>query len=479
MKNIQDENYANDDLASLMAMDREKEQEFIQSEATKLSKLTDILIDSAIEVVQSRKKYILDDRDILFLDAIMDKFITVEQLLNEGEKYHYKEFIEPLSSKSMVRSQEFSGVKKTCRFKWSVAYPIITGNDTYNSNAYRFDRFNKINSDKKFRFIEAAKLSCHHTDWLICDYIEAEKVVLFFGPPASFKSFVVIDMGLSIAAGHDWHGHKVSQGSVLYICGEGQSGIHKRIMAWEKYHNQSSDNFLVSSSPVQILLENSLQEIETAAKNVIDIALKPKLIIIDTLNRNFGDGDENSTLDMTRFIKGIDRLSHRLKCTIIIVHHSGLGDTNRGRGSSALLGAMDFEYSCKVENGLPGGKLVTLRSTKTKDHEPPESKVFQPHNIEIGTDEDGNSISSVVLIETSQPAKDNKLSKGYRIALDALKTAISNGDPSEDAWKAEAYEKNITSTDKLDSKRKAFDRAKKYLLDQGLIEVKDDGYMVI
>jgi KaiC/GvpD/RAD55 family RecA-like ATPase len=126
MKNIQNENSENEDFTSLMAMEREKEQEFLQSEAAKLSKLTDILIDSAIEVVQSRKNYMLDDRDILFFDAISNEFITVEQVLNAGEKYHFKDFLEPLSSKSMVTSQEFSGVKKTCRFKWNVAYPIIT-----------------------------------------------------------------------------------------------------------------------------------------------------------------------------------------------------------------------------------------------------------------------------------------------------------------------------------------------------------------
>jgi hypothetical protein len=409
-----------------------------------------------------------------------DGFITVGNLLNAGDKYHQQKFHEPLYLMSLSCENESFSIKNSCWFRWDDSTPIIVG-QYFSPNdkcVYEFERNVRISASKSFRFIKADKLSRHHAAWLIQGYIEAEKVILIFGAPASFKSFLVIDMGLSVATGVSWHGHKVNQGAVLYICGEGQSGISARIKAWEKHHNRSADNFYMSSSPVKILSEESLDEIEAAANKSSATGQDPKLIIIDTLNRNFGDGDENSTSDMTRFIKGIDRLSHRLKCAIIIVHHSGLGDTGRGRGSSALLGAMDFSYSCKV-NGSPGNKLITLTSTKTKDHTPPDPRVFEPINIQIGNDCDGNPISSVALVETSMPTKANNLSSAQRIALKALKTAIANGDSSEDAWKAEAYAQNISSAGTPDANRKTFSRAKKKLLDQGLIDAVGGEYSIV
>ena len=68
---------------------------------------------------------------------------------------------------------------------------------------------------------------------------------------------------------------------------------------------------------------------------------QPALVIIDTLNRNFGAGDENNTADMTRFIIGLDRLKNDLNTAILVVHHTGLGNKERSSGNSALKAALD------------------------------------------------------------------------------------------------------------------------------------------
>jgi len=462
-------------------LEQQKQQEYIKRESTKLLSIIRCAPETSTEIIQSRVNRILHEKDILFFADCSGKYITINQLLDSIDKYIGEKFIDPLTTINLAEHQGvFLDFNKTCLFRFNGSIPIIVGpiDASTKNGIYEFDRIKKLLASKDFRFVRANELSLHHVNWLIYGYIEAGKVALFFGAPASFKSFVVIDMGLSIAAGKDWHGHKVNQGSVLYICGEGQSGINKRIMAWEKLHNQSTDNFFVSSSPVQILSEESRTKIEKEAKRISDIAQDPKLIIIDTLNRNFGDGDENSTADMTKFIKGIDQLSRSLNCAIIIVHHSGLNDANRGRGSSALLGAMDFAYSCKA-NGLPGNKLITLSPTKTKDHIPSEPKVFEPLDIQIGMDNDGNPISSVALDETSMPATSNKLSKRSSIAFDALKAAIANGDSSEESWKVEAYAQSISQSGTPESNRKSFSRAKKQLLDHGLVDVINGKYVVI
>jgi hypothetical protein len=94
-----------------------------------------------------------------------------------------------------------------------------------------------INSHQ-FRFISAGELVSRPADWLIRGYLETDSVAGIFGPPACLKTFLALDMGLCISAGVPWHGHQVKQGPVPYICGEGKSGIKKRITAWERHHGR-------------------------------------------------------------------------------------------------------------------------------------------------------------------------------------------------------------------------------------------------
>ena len=66
-----------------------------------------------------------------------------------------------------------------------------------------------------------------------------------------------------------------------------------------------------------------------------------QLVIIDTLARSMGAGDENSSQDMGAFIAACDQIRRATGATVLIVHHSGKSSNAGARGSSALLGAVD------------------------------------------------------------------------------------------------------------------------------------------
>ena len=66
------------------------------------------------------------------------------------------------------------------------------------------------------------------------------------------------------------------------------------------------------------------------------------LVIVDTLNRHL-DGDENTTKDMSEFVRNVDTLRDRLGSTMMVVHHPGNGDQTVGRGNSSLNAALDGE----------------------------------------------------------------------------------------------------------------------------------------
>jgi phage/plasmid primase-like uncharacterized protein len=335
---------------------------------------------------------------------------------------------------------------------------------------------------KQFKFISSSDLVCTSPEWIIKNYLEQDTTITFFGAPASMKTFVVMGMGLCVATGNPWHGHRVKQGPVLYICGEGKNGIAKRIQAWELHNKTNAPFFFISNSAAQMLSADSLAGVEAAAKEVAINHGEPVLLIIDTLNRNFGPGDENSTSDMTAFIQAVDQLRDRLKCAILIVHHSGLADANRGRGSSALRGAMDFEYNTEKNGETIDDLTITLTSTKTKDHESPAPKTFKPVIIDLNqVDDDGQPVTSLILEPTDRPGKKGKrLSHARRVALETLKeVALDTGKATDEAWRQEAYARGIAPTDTPDAKKKAFDRARTYLLEMNYVGTRDNVYWLI
>jgi RecA-family ATPase len=61
------------------------------------------------------------------------------------------------------------------------------------------------------------------------------------------------------------------------------------------------------------------------------------LLVVDTLNRTFGGGDENGA-EMTDYVDNVGRLKAEFGCTAIIVHHipkNAETVTERGHGSFA------------------------------------------------------------------------------------------------------------------------------------------------
>jgi hypothetical protein len=102
--------------------------------------------------------------------------------------------------------------------------------------------------------------------------------------------------------------------------------------------------------------------------------LSPKLIIIDTLARCFGDGDENKAQDMGRFIMGLDRWHQETGANILLVHHAGWGKTDHMRGTSSLRAGGD--NNIKIEWN-EDSRIMTVEADKLKDMPEPEPKRFR------------------------------------------------------------------------------------------------------
>lgn len=261
-----------------------------------------------------------------------------------------------------------------------------------------------------FRFDDVAELvaDIKPIQWLVRDYIEQDSLVLIYGPPGSAKSFAAVDFAACVATGHPWQGHAIQKpGPVFYLAGEGHNGLARRFRAWEVAHDTQIPKGMLwkSSSAAQMLVEESVIAVADAIWELSGKGERPPaLIVIDTLARNFGPGDENSTADMSAFIAAVDKyLIQPWRCAVIIVHHSG-HNQDRARGSSALKAAVDAEH--EITRDEAGN--IQLRTTKMKDAEIPGEKLLRLRGVELPGvfDEDGAIVTSAVL----EPCEDAVMS---------------------------------------------------------------------
>lgn len=287
--------------------------------------------------------------------------------------------------------------------------------------------------DPSSLLIRADQLSYSPTKWLLKYLLPQGAIGSVFGQSGGGKSFSALDFGLCIATDRDWFDHKLKQsGPVIYVCGEGQDGIAKRMTAWSKHHGISLEGvpFYVTKAPVLFLEDDHVEGLLSAINAVTDEHGAPVLIIIDTLNRNFGAGDENSTKDMTRFINALTQVNKTLGCSICVVHHTGKDAEKGARGSSALRAAMDFEISLRVTSDEDADlQTFELAGTKMKDSRKTKSSHYRLSVIELGVDDDGDIESSCVverLHEEGIQAIEAMTAKGKRPRLGAVQKRILN-----------------------------------------------------
>lgn len=316
------------------------------------------------------------------------------------------------------------------------------------------------------------------TEWLLKGYLEAQSLACLFGVSGSMKTFLAIDMGLTIASGISWHGVSTPHpGPVIYIAGEGQRGLSRRVKAWLEAHEMRPGDvpFFVASTGIQVRDPESMAETISAIKTLCSQYGNPSLIILDTLARSFGPGDENSTADMSGFVASLDSLREDFGCAVLVVHHTGLSERERARGAYAFTAALDWSYRLDI-----CGDTRVLTCTKSKDFEPPDDLVFEPVSTAIGwADSDTGAIISSVTLREVGGAELQKisLSAAQRKALDALQGSCDLGGRTHlDSWRMAAYQNDISSSRRPDARRKAFNRAVKALIESGHVETKDGYY---
>lgn len=181
--------------------------------------------------------------------------------------------------------------------------------------------------------------------------------------------------------------------------------------------------------------------------------------MLDTLNRSLA-GSESNDKDMALYIRAADAIREAFKCAVIIVHHCGVEGT-RPRGHTSLTGAVDAQLA--VKRDATENVIVTVEWMK--DGAEGDVIASRLERVEIGTDADGDVVSSCVVVpaeaseSTRRPSGTSRLTKAAQTALRALVEAIdeqgmaapaSNHIPASarivtlNIWRQQAYRRGIS-----------------------------------
>lgn len=266
--------------------------------------------------------------------------------------------------------------------------------------------------------------------WLVKRWIQSQALVMVHGPSGGGKTFVVLDWCLRMASGiEDWAGHKVRQGNVVYLAGEGHHGLRGRVAAWKHHHKAGKLAMWLSKDGCDLNTPTGYLKVVEQVRMLKD---RPSVIVVDTLHR-FLSGDENSAQDAKTMLDACNALMQEFNCSVILVHHTGVAEEaqHRARGSSAWRGALDIEISI-----VPGknDQPMQIIQRKSKDAELAETIHVELQQVAIPgwRDEDDQQVTSAVIVQAQAPTVAKKDSK-----IDSHRKTFENA-----WWSSGAEERN-------------------------------------
>ena len=270
--------------------------------------------------------------------------------------------------------------------------------------------------------------------YVMKNHLPDQTLCSIYGPSGSYKSFLAVSWACHIATGVNWAGNKVNQGAVVYIVGEGGIGVSRRVKAWENIYQKEAANLWLVNRPVFPVRRSEISTLVELVKYIEDMSHFPvRLIIFDTLARCFGGKDENDARDMGAFIEGCDSLKNRTSATVLVVHHSGKDESKGARGSSSFRAALDVEFNVKRE---AEEQALVLSCTKMKDAEEPKSNAYELQKSELFVDTDGESVSSLAVIDSARRPKYlfpelsevSNLTLNHKILWGIINNRLENGE---------------------------------------------------
>lgn len=243
--------------------------------------------------------------------------------------------------------------------------------------------------------------------WLVKGVLPASGIGAIFGESGTFKSFLALDLLASISNGFGWFGRKVNAAPAVYVPFEGQGGVPNRVRAWRlaRAAQQDPTVLLAGRTPADVktnvgVIKDPMSLRDPGDRDRLVRTLRESgwaggVLCIDTLAHASSGLDENSSA-MAEMITIFSDLQCRLGGLILLIHHSGKDQARGMRGWSGLHAAMDFVIECQRPKQAAKDEAQFVL-TKVKEGESGVTHRFQMLCVPLGTDEDGDLVTSLVV----------------------------------------------------------------------------------
>jgi len=259
-----------------------------------------------------------------------------------------------------------------------------------------------------------------------------------YGPSNCGKSFWTLDLAAAVATGKPFRGELATeQGAVVYVALEGSHGARNRIEALKR------GGRLPTGTPLFLCFEAvSLLELGHAGRLAASVtqaaeqsAMPCRLVILDTLARAMGGGDENKGQDMGTAVASMDAVRAATGAHVLLVHHCGKNEALGARGHSSLRAAVDTE----IEISRPEGETVsTVRATKQRDMPQGEAMPFSLDQVTLGTDRRGRPITSCIVKHEDAIMAATRGTAGRKVEVQPDRLLDLLPQPSTTAWQKRA-----------------------------------------
>lgn len=209
--------------------------------------------------------------------------------------------------------------------------------------------------------------------WLIPGILPARGTGMMYGASGTYKSFITLDMALSLAYGRagQWGAPPVKN-DVLFLAGEGPVATAKKRwpawLEWQGMQDKEAHRIILKN---RVPFYHDTEAWEHVKLDLDELGAKPALIVIDTLSRLLTGMDENSTKDATMVVGFMEQLAHHYECFVLAIHHTGKDEKKGARGSSVFHANMDTVIATRLR-----GQGTELRVKKQKDADVPDEPQF-------------------------------------------------------------------------------------------------------
>ena len=230
-------------------------------------------------------------------------------------------------------------------------------------------------------------LSLPDSEMLVDGFIPTNSVGILAGRNGTGKTFMALDMAMHILddSKDTWgladiyadseFGAINDHGGVLFFAGDGFRSVKSRAQSWLKYHGYEAKpndapewlrgldirgdvpNFFTGGEDYDLMLDRVART-------------KPRMVIIDTLQKAVAGADQNSASDMAVVHDRLSRLKSVIDGLAVMVIAHSTKDDSSVRGSSSLEDDADFVFHAVKATGAQPNQLVVRKQRDGSEPEP-------------------------------------------------------------------------------------------------------------